>query len=129
MFPEGPSILRYFATKWMLKNPKGSPIYIFRHYETVQNYHFSSDIRFISRYIFTNISFSTIRTFDVISKIYCVLLRRRRRFKKSARSCLSTLYPNFCVFRAPKASFGCFDFFCVFYRKNVLIIFCKVCAF
>ena len=75
------------------KIPKGPPFQIFRHYETVQNSHFSSDIRF-SQYISTNIFFITIRNlnvisgvkryiriFDVISELYSVLLRRRRRFK------------------------------------------------
>ena len=35
MFPKCPlSIFKYFAIEWMLKNPKGSPYYIFRHYGT-----------------------------------------------------------------------------------------------
>ena len=77
----------------MFENPKGSPFQIFRHYETVQNCHFSSDIRF-SQYISTNIFFNTIRNvnvisgvkryiriFDVISEVYSVSLRRKRRFE------------------------------------------------
>ena len=31
-------LFRYFATQWMLKNPKGSPL--LRHYDTGQKYHF-----------------------------------------------------------------------------------------
>ena len=33
-------LFRYFATKWMSKNPQGSPFYIFRHCDTVQKSHF-----------------------------------------------------------------------------------------
>ena len=79
-----------------LKNSK-----IFRHYETVQNCHFSSDIRF-SQYIYTNIFLNTIRNlnvifgikryiriFDVISEVYSVSLRRGGGSKTSARICPS----------------------------------------
>ena len=36
-----PSVFWYFATEWMVKKAKGSPFYIFRHCDTVQNSQFS----------------------------------------------------------------------------------------
>ena len=83
----------------MLKSLKRCPFYILRHYETVQNSLFSSDIR-LSQYI--SIFFNTIqtilrftkeeteflfperyiRTFDVISEVICILPRRSCRIKK-----------------------------------------------
>ena len=90
-----------------LKIPKCPPFQIFRHYETVQNCNFSSDIRF-SQYISTNIFFNTIRNlnvisgvkryiriFDVISEVYSVSLRRRRRFENKCSHLSQPLYPNF----------------------------------
>ena len=90
-----------------LKIPKGPSFQVFRHYETVQNCHFSSDIRF-SQYISTNIFFNTIRNlnvisgvkryirvFDVISEVYSVSLRRRRRFENKCPHLSQPLYPNF----------------------------------
>ena len=114
----------------MFENPKGSPFQIFRHYETVQNCHFSSDIRF-SQYISTNIFFNTIRNlnvisgvkryiriFDVISEVYSVSLRRRRRFENKCSHLSQPLYPNFwSVFPARKASFG-WNFFVSFSLKK-----------
>ena len=90
-----------------LKIPKGPPFKIFRHYETVQNCHFSSDIGFLNTYppIFF---FNTIRNlnvisgvkryiriFDVISEVYSVSLRRRRRFENKCSHLSQPLYPNF----------------------------------
>ena len=49
-----------FFNKIDVKKSKEPPFYSFRHYETVQNSHFSSDIRF-RQYI--NIFFNTIRVF------------------------------------------------------------------
>ena len=102
-----------------LKIPKGPPFQIFRHYETVQNCHFSSNIRF-SQYISTNIFFNTIRNlnvifgvkryiriFDAIFEVYSVSLGRRRRFENKCSHLSHPLYPNFrSVFPARKASFG-----------------------
>ena len=47
----------------MFENSKASPFQIFRHYETVQNCHFSSDLRF-SQYISTNIFFQYYPIFE-----------------------------------------------------------------
>ena len=90
-----------------LKISKGPPCQIFRHYETVQNCHFSSDIRF-SQNISINIFFNTIRNlnvisgvmrnirvFDVISEVYSNSLRRRRRFENKCSHLSHLLYPNF----------------------------------
>ena len=99
-----------------LKIPKGPPFQIFRHYETVQNCHFSSDIRF-SQYISTNVFFQYISTniffqyypnlnvisgvkryiriFDVISEVYSVSLRRRWRFENKCSHLSQPLYSNF----------------------------------
>ena len=98
----------------------------FRHSETVQNCHFSSDIRF-SQNISTNIFFNTIRNlnvisgvkryiriFDVISEVYSVSLRRRRRFENKCSHLSQPLCPNFwSVFPARKTSFG-WNFFVSF---------------
>ena len=71
--------LKHFATQWKFKNFEGSPFYIFRHYETVQNSHLSSHFRF-SQYIPTNnILFPvfhviTFNIFHVISEVNCVSL-------------------------------------------------------
>ena len=47
------------------------------------------------------------RIFDVISEVYSVSLRRRRRFENKFSHLSQPLYPNFCsVFPARKASFG-----------------------
>ena len=93
--------------KRCFKIPEGPPFQIFRHYETVQNCHFSSDIRF-SQYISTNNFFNTIRNlnvisrvkrniriFDVISEVFSVSLRRRRRFENKCLHLSQLLYPNF----------------------------------
>ena len=61
--------LDFFSALWdfFLENflivPKGPTFQIFQHYETVQNCHFSSDIRF-SQYISTNIFFQYYPKFD-----------------------------------------------------------------
>ena len=58
----------YFATECMLINPKGPPFYNFK------------NLRFLSlRY---SADFRRSRLVDVTSDLYCVLLRKRRRFKK-----------------------------------------------
>ena len=107
----------------MFENPKGSPFQIFRHYETVQNCHFSSDIRF-SKYISTNIFLNTIRNlnvisgvkryiriFDVISEVYSVLLRRRLAFVPAAISELLKRFPS-------TEGFLWVNLFCEFFMKK-----------
>ena len=93
--------LKFLEHNRCLKIPKGPPFQIFRHYETVQNCHFSSDLRF-SQYISTNIFYNTtrnlnvvsgvkrsIRSFDVIAQVYSVSLRGGGCSKTSARICPS----------------------------------------
>ena len=117
-----------------LKIPKGPPFQIFRHYETVQNCHFSSDIRF-SQHISTNIFFYTIRNlnvisgvkryirfFDVISEVYSVLLRRRRRFENKC-SHLSQRYIRTSEAFSPHGRLLWVNLFCEFFIKNVMSIF------
>ena len=102
-------IFRYFATKQMLKNLKRVPLLGFfctrRLFKILifclilcvfnicpQNIFFQYCLNFrgggsrILRYI---------RIFNVISELYCVSLRRRRRFKNKRFLLPSTLYPNF----------------------------------
>ena len=63
------------------------PFYIFRHYVTVSNYLFSSDIRY-PQYLSTNNFSIIIQSFHVISEVNYDPLKRRK-FKNIA------LYPNF----------------------------------
>ena len=104
--PKGP--LQFFHVlehNRCLKIPKGPPFQSLRHYETVQNCHFSSDTRF-SQNISPKIFFNTIRnlkvisgvkryirTFDVISEVYSVSLRRRQRFENKCSELLKR-YPS-----------------------------------
>ena len=77
-------------------------IYIFRYYETAQNSHFLSDIRFFKIIISDNFGgwglkiLRYIRIFDAVSELYCVLLSMSRRFgDKRSHLSRSTLYPIF----------------------------------
>ena len=114
------------------KNPKSLPFRFFGTTKTVQRSHFLSDVRF-SQYIFNKNFSHNSRKFDVISKvkryirilnaiskIYWVLLRRRRRSKKCVpiwlRHAISELLN---VFRIRKAPFGWFETFCGVSRRNV----------
>ena len=104
------SIFFTFGKRMAVKKfPKGSPFTFFGT-ETVQNSHFSSDIRFSKHP--TNNFFNTIRIFDVISELYCDLLMRKQMFGKSAPMWPSALYLNFRgVFGARKAGLGSFKIF------------------
>ena len=79
------------------ESPNDFPFHIFGTIRLFQKPHFSSAIR-LTQYIPTNIFFNTIRNldvmsgvkryiriFDVISKLCCVLLRRRRRIENVPR--------------------------------------------
>ena len=67
-----PSFVWYFATERMLKNPKGFLLQIFRHYETVENFHFCVFLKFfMSRFIF--LKFCNRMDVEKISK--CPLLQ------------------------------------------------------
>ena len=50
--------------KGMFEKPKGSPFTFFRHYETVQNFQFSSDISIYNQYISTNNFFAILSQFS-----------------------------------------------------------------
>ena len=70
-----------------------------------------------------------IRIFDVISEVYSVSLRRRRRFENKCSHLSQPLYPNFwSVFPARKASFG-WNFSVSFSWKNARSIVWKFCFF
>ena len=98
-----------------VKNHKRVPSFTF--FGTLKLFlhsHFSSEIRF-SQYISNNSFFNTIRIFDVISELYCVLLqprKRRRRFENKRTH--SSLHETF----------GCSDtFMWVFHLKSLEFIF------
>ena len=67
-----------------------SPFNIFRHYETSNFFNFP---KFGGG--FENLEVRYIRTFDVISELYCVSLRKRPRFEKSAPIGITTLHLNY----------------------------------
>ena len=103
----------------MFENPKGSP---FSDFSALC--YFSSDIRF-SQYISTNIFFQyypkferNIRIFDVISEIYSVSLRRRRKFENKVLAFVPAAISELLKHFPSTEGFLCVKLFCEFFLKK-----------
>ena len=92
-------IFWYFATDSMLMNPKGSPLFIFRHYATFSKFFFKKNF---SRKIFKK-----------IFKFFCF---------QSGKVIFQS-------YRAWKAHFGCLESVFKAFHEYILGIFRKLCAF
>ena len=88
-------VFQYFATKWMVNKAQSvlPPFTLLGTRKLFQISHFRLILDFLN-ILHQNFCFIGIRTFDVMSELYCVLLKRRRRFGKALPMWLNTLYPN-----------------------------------
>ena len=80
-----PSFFWYFATQWMFENPKESPFSNFSALWDCPKISIFLILGFVNLYpIIFSILSDVLSKFDVISELYCVLLRRRWRFEKKS---------------------------------------------